>query len=198
MIDLLLKLIDRLIQLKQYKTQRLERVFRSIIEPTYKELAEIHRDYLQMFEELGRQLPSPLEMNDEAGKRQLLRTAEQLRQRRILFEPVREKVSALKRELFGTVANPRTLGFSAEIDDAVRAMLDYLPDGVPSDGEGSRATALYMAIRESAVAISLPQVNAHGATLPDVVAFTVNDCRQKWDVVCEKFVRLQVMVGTAA
>lgn len=49
MIELLLRLIDKLIQLEDYENEKLNRVFATLVEPLYNDLAEVHRNYLEMF-----------------------------------------------------------------------------------------------------------------------------------------------------
>lgn len=48
-LDLVEKLIDRLIQLAQYKQKADERLFREFVEPIFADLERIHHHYLQSF-----------------------------------------------------------------------------------------------------------------------------------------------------
>jgi hypothetical protein len=58
MIDLLIRIIDRLIQLKEYRDSRLQELHEKIFQPTFEELMAVHRDYMKLFEETRQRLPS--------------------------------------------------------------------------------------------------------------------------------------------
>lgn len=58
LIDALVSIIDRLIQLKTYRDTRLQEVYQSLLEPLFDDLLLIHRDYIQLFETTRRMLPS--------------------------------------------------------------------------------------------------------------------------------------------
>jgi hypothetical protein len=52
--------IDRLIQLVQYPKHRYRAAFDDLLKPAFDELMQVHSDYIQMFEETRRLLPSLL------------------------------------------------------------------------------------------------------------------------------------------
>jgi hypothetical protein len=57
MIDALISIIDRLIQLTEYRGKRRRRLFEDVIEPIFNDLLLIHRDYIEMFQTTWRMLP---------------------------------------------------------------------------------------------------------------------------------------------
>jgi hypothetical protein len=191
MLDLLSKLIELLVTLSTYRTERLERVHNELLKPAFEDLLKIHSDYLEMFLSASIALPSPVDATPEAVQKRL-EVAEALRQKRVVFEPVRQKIRSLRRELIGTAAEPRALGISPEVDAVVRAMLEYLPDGMPRLGAGSRATVLYTAIRESAATIQLNAAEVHGTSLDEIISETILDCRLRWSLVTEAMARFQL------
>jgi hypothetical protein len=102
-IDLLLRLIDRVIDLKKYRTERLHKTYQDVLDPLFKDLMSVHGNYIRMFEEVLEELEAIPDPESEEGKKRLLEIAESLRKRRLEFEPVREKLAAITRELGGSL-----------------------------------------------------------------------------------------------
>ena len=57
MINALLSIIDRLIQLRKYRMERIEKAFKELFEPLFNDLLIIHGDYIKMFRETNDLLP---------------------------------------------------------------------------------------------------------------------------------------------
>ena len=57
MISILISILDRLIQLKEYRNRRLQELFTALLEPTFNDLLQVHRDYLEVYEKIRRGLP---------------------------------------------------------------------------------------------------------------------------------------------
>ncbi|WP_455205687.1 hypothetical protein [Kaarinaea lacus] len=93
MIDLFLEIIDRLIQLKQYRNQKLRTMFDELIDPIFNDLLLVHRDYVDLFEGTLNILPRGVPSSDNATKylASTEKAAEYLHNKRMKFEPVRIK-----------------------------------------------------------------------------------------------------------
>ena len=84
MIDTLLKLLDRLIQLVKRRKEVEERTFELLIKPMYTDLETIHKDYLLMLEKC--------EVDLKENK--LKDIAKRLRTERLELEPLRFSISS--------------------------------------------------------------------------------------------------------
>jgi hypothetical protein len=67
MISDIRALLDRLIQLKNYRNRRYRTLFVDLLEPAFNDLLLVHKDYIQMFEETRRLLPIGLPEARSAG-----------------------------------------------------------------------------------------------------------------------------------
>jgi hypothetical protein len=56
-VSSLISILDRLIQLKDYRDRRLQELFTGLLEPTFNDLLQVHRDYLEVYEKIRRGLP---------------------------------------------------------------------------------------------------------------------------------------------
>ena len=195
MIEVLLKLIDRLIDLKKYQTERLHKTFQEVLDPLFNDLLAVHGNYIRIFEEVQEQLTAIPDPGSEEGKKKLLEIAETLRRRRLEFEPVREKLTAMTRELGGSVYGKGPKLESPEAEEFVAGVIQYFPRA-NMVANTSRASALVMAIRGGA-AITAAQVDRYGRSLPELVAFHIKDCRDRWSAVCDSYAKLKTAVRRA-
>jgi hypothetical protein len=157
MIELLLQLIDRLIDLKKYQAERVEKTFKEILDPVFSDLLLVHGDYVRMFEDVQQQLIAIPNLDNDDGRKRLLEVAETLRQRRLEFEPVRQKLGAMTRELSTDASKLSRTMDSKEAEAFVVSVLEYFPRAELGD-QSSRSSALIEALREGA-AINPAQVN---------------------------------------
>ena len=67
MISDIRALLDRLIQLKNYRNRRYRTLFVDLLEPAFNDLLLVHKDYIQMFEETRRLRPIGLPEARSAG-----------------------------------------------------------------------------------------------------------------------------------
>jgi hypothetical protein len=108
MIDLLLKAVDRIIDLAKIEDKRIKARYEEIYEPSFEELRSIHADYLSMFTELGwklRKIDPSLPGNDPLGTGSPIEALEFLSTRRIMLLPIREKLSVIGTLLQGKGRN---------------------------------------------------------------------------------------------
>jgi hypothetical protein len=98
-IDLLLRAIDRVIELVKIRERRHESRFKEIHQPTFEDLKVVHSDYLMMYTELdqllrfGRRCPAETDSV-------LTSAIDFLAKKRIVFEPVRAKLQAFLDTLY--------------------------------------------------------------------------------------------------
>ena len=141
MIEILLKILDRLIQIKKERSLKLHKQFTHIVEPIFFDLEKIHSDYLRMFTNAS------LRLQQNSGA--LLEVIQTLEVQRLEFEPVRTKLIATLSELnleLPSFTSPIKL--ESEIDRFVRAVLEYLPLGdIQSVGGGTGASSLLMDLK---------------------------------------------------
>lgn len=195
MIELLLKLIDRLIDLEKYRAERMDKTFREILEPIFNDLMLVHSDYVRMFEEVQDKLAAIPDLTVEDGKNRLREIAESLRRQRLQFEPVRVKLAALTRELGGGLFGQAPKIDPPEAREFVTSVIRYFPVGNITVGS-SRSSVLVAALR-GAAEITSEQVERYGQGLPELVTSTINDCREKWSSVCDSYARLKIVLRTA-
>ncbi len=91
MIDLLLKTVDRVIDLVKIKEKRIKARYEEVYKPSFVELQSVHTNYLNMFTELDSRLQKlgpGLLGNDPAA----IDALEFLRARRTVLLPVRSKL----------------------------------------------------------------------------------------------------------
>ncbi len=195
MIELLLKLIDRLIDLKKYRAERMDKTLHEILDPIFNDLMSVHSNYLRMFEEVQEKLAAIPDLTTEDGKKKLREIAESLRRQRLEFEPVREKLAALTRELGGGLYGPALRIDPPEAQEFVASVVQYFPSGNITT-RMSRSSVLVTALR-GAAEITAAQVEHYGQGLPELVTSTVNDCREKWSSVCDSYAKLKIVVRAA-
>ncbi|MDH3747339.1 MAG: hypothetical protein OER97_03965 [Gammaproteobacteria bacterium] len=121
-LDTLVSVIDRLIKLKEYRHKGSESRFKDIYRPAFDEMLLVHRDYVSMLNRV-------LEMIQPTGSRRMSWETTQavgnrtvaalkfLRQRRIEFEPVREKLGDLNGKLKTLDLQPIDTGFVCALED---------------------------------------------------------------------------------
>lgn len=198
MIELLLRLIDRLIDLKKYRNERLLRIFHEILEPTFNELLAVHSDYIAMFTDFAAMLPNE-NMPPEQRTAALAQAANFLRRKRIEFEPVRTKIESFVKEILGGRFGKQHEFLTPEADAFLRALVDYFPTGyLTTPSAESRATTLYGAIRAGSVDIERKDVAAPGSKilLSELVDATIHDSKESWKHASDTFAHLKLTIHT--
>lgn len=188
MIEQLLSVIDRLVQLKEHRAKRRVELFTSIFEPIFCELQLVHTDYIQMFQHVLTML-----VNKKTAGHRLRRekAVEQLLVARIELEPLRAKVRHIVHELSGKNYKKEEMQF-------IDAMMAYFPSGCLTTG----TAASDLADRIAAVDEKEDPANAartiaekiKSLEAAEAVALTVGRTKKRWDKVCEAFARLRVIV----
>lgn len=127
MLEVLLRLLDKIKELLELRDKRQERIFDRLIEPTYNELQLIHQDYLEMLHQLGSLIPSDSDEWDVCETK-TAQALELLRTRRVRFEAVREKLRACRDVIYS-----RKVSLHEDINSFLRAVLAYLYYGAEED-----------------------------------------------------------------
>lgn len=194
MINALLNILDRLIQLLTLRDRRGARLFTELWEPTFNELLQVHRDYIELFEETGLRLS---ELDDrmiinthiQDGSEELEFIIDMLRKRKREFEPVRRKLIALIETLDKVEFDELSAAF-------VQALAWYFPVGMPRSRSTAasemqtRMEALAAAINDQSVDKMLDQM-----TVRDMVNYVrqvINAHRTAWSRVCEAYAPLRL------
>lgn len=132
MIDALLRVLDRVIDLRRYQSDRLAKQYDVFVKPIVEDLEAVHGDYRQMFTNVRQQMVAGTVGPSEA--------ADLLEQRRVVFEPAREKLIAAALSFRGTK-------FAAPIEKFWSALLVYFPLGDLGIVGGTAATSLILELR---------------------------------------------------
>lgn len=190
MIELILKLIDRIIDLKKYRDERFRKTFDDILDPLFKDLEAVHGNYIRMFEGVDAQLAAIPDLESRPGRIRLREIAESLRQQRLEFEPVRVKLAAMNHELGQLIYGTDPKLDNPSVKEFVASVLRYLPRGNVS-GRTTRASALVRAL-QGALAITPEQIDEEGEDLRELVSSTVEECRENWHSVAAAHATLKL------
>jgi hypothetical protein len=210
MIDAFSKVIDRLIQLVEYRDKRLRRVFDEVLTPIFKDLESIHNDYDSIFKETRALLPNKeiglslfnetartdpliilLPQSEEAktvrdGK-QYTDALEHLRNKREVFEPLRIKLRAMLPEL-------KKIEINEEADDFIAAVINYFPSGInEAERKWSNPSVSYGLVRYMEHKLGSPSRELH-QLIEHILYFN----RQNWEEVCRSYMRLKVKAVSGA
>ena len=144
MIDLLLKAIDRIIELAKIHDKRLRARFEEIHKPSFGELQAVHEDYLSLFTELRTKLCALSKESPQLSK-VLLDTAQALRTRRVALLPLRQKLWALS----SFVIEGTSMNLPEEELAFLSSIIDYfVVGGAYSFAYRSRVTLMLESLEE--------------------------------------------------
>lgn len=178
MLEALLKIIDRLIELKRGRILGRKEIFDRVIEPTFNELVLVHGDYIKMFEDLRVYTASWSGLASELTGR-AEKAKSELRSRRSEFEPIRQKIRAFATGLASSQLPNEEKGF-------VDAVIRYFPSGEPSLPQSSATTVLgYL------------DQDLKPEDLDTLVSKTIQRHRNAWSDVTTAFAKLKIAVASA-
>ena len=174
MLSDLLAIVDRLIQLKEYRNKRLSKGFEKVIDPVFKDLLRIHTDYIRTFEKVYELLPDADLGVASTKYKQSMKIAESyLAEKRLELEPVRVQLRAL----LGALQSADQT--NSEIGKFISTVADYLAFGT----QGS----LYPMTASSD---TLQQIRNNRDGVRDYVAGILERLRLKWALVCEEYAKV--------
>lgn len=196
MIEALIAVIDRLLQLRTYREARTQRVFQEVLAPAFSDLLVVHRDYVEMFFQTSEHLRGD-DLTDLPDR--LDRAIRSLWAQRLAFEPVRMKLEALARLDSDSHAPKEILRFIEAIGSYLTS--EPLISGLAYD---SSATNLIEALRYvQRTEFGTPRVplveprTRIPAILRGFASTYIAAKRAKWAIVCECFVEAQMAAATA-
>lgn len=184
MIEMLLSVIDRLLNLKQHRNAKLQLVYEQVVEPTFTDLLMVHRDYIQMFEGVLNRLPVETEQGSIEYSSKLSAAAQYLRDRRLDFEPVRVKLGTLALLM-------QEASFSLDVLIFLGAVSRYFPVGFPRRNH-TEASAIIRAIHD----VEVDKVKL--SDLKRYITFALSTQRQDWSHVCEALAEVKTNLAKRA
>jgi len=203
MINSLLAIIDRLIQLKTYQYERARVTYEQVFEPLFNDLLLIHGDYIKMFQDVADLLPWRLtcEVYDgvaitQADRSKAFKEAiRSLRLRRKQFEPIRVRLRALSNELAANLSK-----FGPEARQFIQAVLKYFPQGnIDTHIWPPSPSAVLLEILEQ----SRPLKNNLAGDIRiyeharRTIEHNIRSHEETWSELCIAFAKLRVAVATS-
>ncbi|MGG6241603.1 hypothetical protein ACQ4N7_23500 [Nodosilinea sp. AN01ver1] len=203
MIDALISVVDRLIQLKKYQTERTRYLFEKLFEPVFNDLSIIHGNYIQILTQLAQQSPFAWERNSPHYLAEIKIVLNSLQESRIEMEPARRQIRFMTKELSTVESTPEAKAF-------VNTAISYL-FGITSFGEEDEDLndAKFKSISETILDSLLAEIQSissgseiESATnsiseidIKNLIESTLEKQRHSWNVVCDSFSKLKVSVA---
>ena len=175
MLEALLAIIDRLIKLVEGRLKSRRETFAQVMEPTFNELLLIHGNYISMFEHL-QIFRGDVPADSAEVQRRLRHAKAELREKRLEFEPVRQKVKAFANAL-------ATKDLPAEERRFIDAVLRYFPSGNTAVPHSAATTVLEYLDRVAPEDLDL------------LLDATIQRHRNAWSDVCEEYAVLKVRIA---
>lgn len=117
MLDALIRVADRLIDLQKYRNERRAKIFDALIDPLMRDLTTVHGDYIRILDDLRRKLAS---VGKRSAAAEVRAATEYLLAARLEEEPLRRRIEAVAfATQSGKAGGDATSRFAA-------AVLDYM------------------------------------------------------------------------
>ena len=171
MLDALVRVTEKLIELLKYRSEVREKRFRNQIEPLFESLREVHQDYLDLFTACRKELE---------GEAKLGSIVEHILKRRLEHEPLRRSVIQMA-YVFAKKDVPTAL---MQLFQEVEVYFFRSMPKAPSTPGSDLVTSMYsLAVEERRSEFMLRDFDRWGAreTLIAMVDRTLNDIRESWD-----------------
>jgi hypothetical protein len=179
MVEALIAVIDRLIQIAQGRIAGRKEMFDRVLEPVFTDLVVIHGDYVKMFETVREMLPP----GAPKGSPELDSARTELRNRRMEYEPVRRKIEAFAQQL-GSARLP------AEERAFVVAVIEYFEF---TTFAGPKVQRISTATRILEYFDEAEDASAIWSHLWD----TTRGLRERWSAVTVSFAAMKIAVAGA-
>jgi hypothetical protein len=178
MIDSFVKLTEKVSELLKYRAERKTRKFKTLIEPTYLALKQVHKDYLLIFEE---------SINDLASDKTLLAIAESLQVRR--REEEAERRAILQQS--ATILANQALAEYHSFFDAIAAYFRATPLSGGSTPSNKLLHALRAAAQDEPTVLTTKSRirSEEKLNLTRSIEFTLSSLRQNWKIVSAEYAK---------
>jgi len=202
MMSSLISVLDRLIQLKEYRTRRLRHIYSELLKPVFDELAVVHGDYVKMFTEVHQKAPFPWERNIPGYQDKLKEVVLFLQQRRVELEPARIRIRVMVKEL-------SSLDINSEVHSFVNSVIDYLFTTITFSQENQKLDEssyksvsetildrLEKAIQEEEVGkLTDDSLDALEIDIRELIGSVLSYQRDSWEEVCKAFSELKINIA---
>ena len=192
MIDLLLRAVDRVIDLAKIKEKRIKVRYEEIYKPSFVELQSVHTDYVNILTELDSKLRK-LRPEIAANDPEVIDALEFIRVRRTALWPIREKLWIFQHFIEGKEGE--------NLPPAERAFLQSVVDYFDTGGISAPRTSISSSIvdkLEMAIRCRVDREMGESASIPSVEDVQ-RDCREaiallqtSWAVSVQRFNELRL------
>jgi hypothetical protein len=194
MVEALIKVLDRMIQLLTVRRKRRVRLFTELWQPTFEELRTVHSDYLTMFQSCSTMLKALEQESVESSRSLRLKDiAAQLRDRRIAFEPVR-------RQLIALIHHSQNLNLDGTSKQFLDAVLLYFPTGTNRTLSPTYASEMLVRFDALILSVEIGENQLHNESLEELQIYVhgvIASQRRAWERVCEAYAALQTQSATS-
>jgi hypothetical protein len=186
MLNDVLSVIDRLISLRKYRNERFRAKCRELCDPIFHDLLLVHTDYVKMFEDIQ------VRIRRSSDQKHFSKAVEILREQRLEFEAVREKLKAIAGTLSSKADNQ-----PEEVNTFINVVSFYFQWGplfinvTPSYALMDR---LEIVIKDAGPEFSSEEMDS----MRKIVEDALSGIRQSWSRVCEAYAALTVSAAERA
>jgi DNA-binding winged helix-turn-helix (wHTH) protein len=182
----LLSVVARFVRGANNASDREREILEAVLEPAFNDLRRIHINYLRVFSDIQKDLPTSMLKSDPAYAEQVNEAVRRLKDLRVEFAPVRVEIRILATQLRQRALSPAARRFT-------EALLDYFPNGelrVRSpprnpDRQETEATMVIGRISHELTADSSPSAS-------ELLAGTVIRLESAWAAACEAYQTLEL------
>jgi hypothetical protein len=177
-----LDLIDRLIQLCRYRTERERRAFDALLQPLFLDLQTVSADYERFLTTVHEKLPFQWEHAEADYIKRLREAGALLTAARIELAPVRARVRSLASELSSLDLPPALSAFA-------RSVLAFFPTGEYSDSSPASNVSPSLRLLEE---LDAQLLGNPGCDVKTTSLALLKTQRRLWSDVCDAFSRVQL------
>jgi len=189
MIDTLLNLVDRVLQLLRLRESRKDRLFSKLWQPTFEELRNVHTDYLEILEACSNALEViAVSPENWETQRQIKDVINTLRKARLKYEPVR-------RQLLAIINEAQKYGYDDIEEKYLSSLVNYFPSisnrrlSTAAADSLTLLEALSEVLTSNEYEVRFFSDSVHNVSLE--IKGALAKMRVSWDMVCNSYSALQ-------